>query len=73
MIQILIKNVPLREPSRKNTEVSPCGAFILYVVHETFIEVPIFQETSQGLKNFWLRTWKQKKSVNVYPVKEFNS
>ena len=55
MIQILIKNVPLREPSRKNTEVSPCGAFILYVVHETFIEVPIFQETSPDLKNAWLR------------------
>ena len=34
----------------------PCGARLLYVVHKTFIEVPIFQETSPAQKNFWLRT-----------------
>ena len=29
----------------------------MYVVYETFIEVPLFQETSPTSKNSWLHTW----------------
>ena len=36
--------------SEKNKKIFPCGALILYVVHEVFIEVPLFQETCAGRK-----------------------
>ena len=31
---------------RKNTNIFPCGALHLCVIHETFIEMPLFQENS---------------------------
>ena len=44
---------------RKNTDFSLRGpSFVLYVVHEKFIEVLLFQETSPATKNPWLRAWK---------------
>ena len=33
------------------------SALFLRVVHEMFMEVPLFQETSPALKNSWLRAW----------------
>ena len=35
----------------------PCGAFLLYVINKTFIEVPLFKETSPAPKNSWLHAW----------------
>ena len=35
----------------KKHQLFPCGALPLYVVHEKFIEVPLFQETSPASKN----------------------
>ena len=40
---------------RKNSKIFPCLAFLLFVVDEMFIKVPLFQETSPTLKNSWLR------------------
>ena len=37
-----------------NTKMFPCGSFLLCVVHETFIEVSLFQEISPAAKHFWL-------------------
>ena len=53
-VEILI-NAILRASWRKKTKIFPCGAFFVCVTHETFIEVPPFQETSPSLKNSWLR------------------
>ena len=39
----------------KNKKIFPCGALLLYVVHEVFIEVPLFQETCPPQKNSCLR------------------
>ena len=36
---ILIQNTVLRDLLEKNTKTFPCGAFLLYLAHETFIEV----------------------------------
>ena len=41
----------------KNTKIFPCGVLLLYRIHETFIEVLLFQETSPALKNSWLCAW----------------
>ena len=32
-----------------------CGPFLLFITHETFIDVPPFQENSPVLKKSWLR------------------
>ena len=53
-VKIPIWNVILRASWRKNTKIIPCGVFLLRVTHETFIEVPSFQETSPAPKNSWL-------------------
>ena len=39
----------------KNINIFQCGALLLYVVNEMFIEVPLFQETSPAPTNSWLR------------------
>ena len=41
----------------KNIKILLYWAFLLYVVHETFIELPLFQETSPAPKHSWLRAW----------------
>ena len=41
----------LRVSWRKNTKIFCCGAILLSVVHQTFIEVSLFQETSLPRKN----------------------
>ena len=38
----------------KNKKIFPCGALLLYIVHEVFIEVPLFQETCSAQNNSWL-------------------
>ena len=40
---------------RKNTKISPCGALLLYVAHEVFIEVSLFQEICPPPRNSSLR------------------
>ena len=40
---------------KKNTEIFPCGAVLLYVLDVAFIEALILQETSSALKNLSLR------------------
>ena len=35
----------------KNKKIFPCGALLLYVEHEVFIEVALFQETWSASKN----------------------
>lgn len=40
---------------RKNTKLFPYGALLFCVVHETFTEVPLYQETSPAPKDSWLR------------------
>ena len=64
-VKILIQNVILRASWRKKTKFFPCGAFILCVTHETFIEVPSIQETSPAPKNSWLRAWDVSLSQNI--------
>ena len=39
---------------KKNKNIFPCGALLLYVVHEVFIKVLLFQETCPVPKNPWL-------------------
>ena len=48
-------NEALRISWRKSKKIFPREALPLYVVHEVFIEVPLFQETCPALKNSWLR------------------
>ena len=43
----------LRESWRKSTKTSPCVSILLYAVHEVFMEVLIFRETSSELKDSW--------------------
>lgn len=43
----------LGESWRKNTKNSPYVSVLLYAVHEMFMEVPIFRETSSALKDSW--------------------
>ena len=40
---------------RKNKKNFPCGALLLYVLHEVVIEVAQFQENCPAPKNSWLR------------------
>ena len=68
----IIENAVLRVSWRKNTQIFPCGALLLSVVHETFIELPLFQETSPGTKNFCLRaiapcflTWLRNQQITM--------
>ena len=42
----------------KKTKFFTCGVILLYVVHETFIEVTLFQEISPAPKNCWVRHYK---------------
>ena len=51
-----ISNAALKVSKRKNSKMFLCGAFLLFVVNEMFIDVRLFQGTSRALKNFWLRT-----------------
>ena len=41
----------------ENTNIFLCEALFLYVVHETFIEMPPLQETSSAQKITWRRAW----------------
>ena len=66
-VKILIENVIWRAFWRKKTKIFPCRAFLLCVTHKTFIEVPLFQETSAAPKNSWLRV------CNLYLLSIFSS
>ena len=64
-----LKKAVLRVSWRRNTKHFPCGALVLYVVHETFTEVSLFQETSFAPKNSWLRAW----TWFIVPLKNWKS
>ena len=55
MGSVFICNAVLRVSWRRNTKITPCGALLLHVANEVFIEVPLFQEISFAQKNSWLR------------------
>ena len=49
---------------RKKTKIFPCSTFLLFVTHETFINVPPFQETSLAPKKSSLRAWLRRFNVD---------
>ena len=58
----------------KNTEIVPCGVLLLTVIHETFIKMPLFQETSSAPKKSWLRTCKHLFTMILFDLfKPFNT
>ena len=50
----------------EENRVFPCGVVLLYVIHEKFILVPLFQETFIFPKNSWLRAWSLNISFNSF-------
>ena len=63
------KNAVLRVSFTKNTKISACRVVLLSAVYEIFIEVPIFQDTSPSMKNFWLSAWTV--AVNLKEIKKY--
>ena len=49
---------------RKKKKIFPCRALLLYVVHEVFIEVPLFQETCPAPKNSSFRACNFKRNFH---------
>ena len=59
LVNLLLKIMFYWKSWRKNTKIFPCETLLLFVVHETFIELLLFQETFPAPRNSCLRAWRQ--------------
>ena len=55
-VKFLIWNAFVRVSRNKNSEINLCRAVLWCTTDEMFIEMPLFQVASPGLKNPWLRS-----------------